>query len=75
MMDAPLFVERRDRFGSRQLAARCPYRGERDIAVDHPECRLYHIAALVDFADDAVGTVRPIGVYGDLGPFDGSISA
>jgi hypothetical protein len=28
------------------LAARGAHRGERDIAVDHPECRLDHVAAL-----------------------------
>jgi hypothetical protein len=51
------------------------HRGERDIAVDHPECRLDHVTALIHFSDDPVSAMRPVCRDGDPGPFDGLVPA
>ena len=39
--------------GADHLAARGVHRGKRDIAVDHAQCVLDHLAAVVDLGDDA----------------------
>jgi hypothetical protein len=46
-MDAPLFVERRNRLGPRYLAARCPHRRKGDVLVYRADRLLYEIAAFM----------------------------
>ena len=58
MVHPPLLVERRDGFGPCDLAARRPYRGKRHVRVDHPQCCLVHLTAVVDLGDDVVSAVR-----------------
>jgi hypothetical protein len=47
VMDAPLFVERRNRLGPRYLAARCPHRRKGDVLVYRADRLLYEIAAFM----------------------------
>ena len=60
MVHPALFVQRGDRLRARHLAARGVHRGERHVRIDDAQCRLDHIAAVVNFGDDAVGLVRRV---------------
>ena len=64
-----LLVECRDRLGSDDLAARGVHGGIRDIRIDHPQCGLDHVAAVVDLGDDAIGLVLAIERNRVLRPF------
>jgi hypothetical protein len=70
-----LLIERSSRFGANDLAARRVHRGERDVGIDHTQSRLDHVAAVVDFGDDAVGLMRPIRGNRSLGPICWRVSA
>ena len=52
-----LLIERGDRLGADHLAARGVHRGKRDIAVDHAQCVLDHLAAVVDLGDNSISPV------------------
>jgi hypothetical protein len=60
MMHAPLFVEGADGLGARYLAARGADRRTGDVRIYDADRVLDHVAALVDFGDDSVGTVSPV---------------
>src|SRR5665213_1457099 len=61
MMHPALLVERGDRLGPGDLAARGMHRGERHVRIDHAQRRLYHLAAIVHLGDDSVGVARAVG--------------
>ena len=65
-----LLVQRCDGLGARDLAARRVHRAKRHVRIDHAQGRLVHIAAIVDFGDDAVGVVRAVRGDRRLGPLD-----
>ncbi len=70
VMDFSLFVERGDRLGAGDLAARRVHRGEGQIRIDHPQGRLDHFTAVVDLGDDPVGAVCAISGNRRLRPLD-----
>lgn len=55
-----LFVKGADRFGTRDLTARGPDGSKRYSGIDHAQGSFDHLAAIVGFGDDAVGTALVI---------------
>jgi hypothetical protein len=55
--------------GPHDLASRRMHGGKGDIAIDHAECRLNHLAAVVYLGNDAVGFVLAIERNRELRPF------
>jgi hypothetical protein len=49
-----LLIERGNRFGANDLAASSVHGGKGNIGIDHAECSLDHLAAVVYLGDDAV---------------------
>ena len=57
VVNAPLFVERRHRLSSNDLSAGRSHCRITDIRVDHPDCALNHIPAVVDLGHNPIGFV------------------
>src|ERR1017187_862805 len=62
-----LFIERGNRFGTGQLAARSMHGLVSKVVIYGPQNRFDQIAAVIDFGNDAVDFMCPIAVNGSLG--------
>jgi hypothetical protein len=60
VVNAPLFVERRHRLSSNDLSAGRSHCRITDIRVDHPDCALNHIPAVVDLGHNPIGFVLAV---------------
>src|SRR4051812_40738111 len=69
MEDPALLVECSYRFSPGVLAARCPYGLITDVEVHRPHHTLNQISALVDFSNDSVSLMMPIGFDSPACPF------
>jgi len=61
-------------FCSNNLSAARAYCGEWYVLVDHPQCSLDHIAAIVYFSDNSVGSVISVRPDGNLRPLNRRVS-
>src|ERR1017187_9411758 len=62
-----LFIERGNRFGAGQLAARRVHGLVGETGIDRSQNSFNQVAAVIDFGNDAVDSVCPIAVNGSLG--------
>ena len=74
VVNAPLFVERRHRLSSNDLSAGRSHCRITDIRVDHPDCALNHIPAVVDLGHNPIGFVLAVQRDSGAGPFGQRIS-
>jgi hypothetical protein len=74
VVNAPLFVERRHRLSSNDLSAGRSHCRITDIRVDHPDCALNHIPAVVDLGHNPIGFVLAVQRDSGAGPFGRRIS-